>query len=73
MSGPAESKIPLKVKAYIHKKDPKTRSKVVHIDIEGEKLGKVIKPGEITFCKGKKGGIFIALKSDMIKRAEKVV
>ena len=71
MSGPAKSKIPLKLNAYIHLKDPETRSRTVHLDIEGD-IGKIIKPGEITFCKGKKGGIFIALKAEMAKRAEKL-
>ena len=31
------------------------------------------KPGEITFIKGKPGGVFIALKKEMIKRAEKLI
>lgn len=72
MSGPAESKIPLRVKAYIHKQDEKTKSKVIHIDIEGD-ISKIIKSGEITFVKGKQGGIFIALKKEMIERAKKLI
>lgn len=73
MSGPHRSKRALKVKAYIHKEDEETRSKVIHIDIEGPELAKIIKPSETTFCGGKKGGIFIGLKSDMQKRAKKLV
>ena len=73
MSGPHPSKKPLKVKAYLHKEDEESRSKVIHIDIEGEEIAKIIKPGETTFCGGKKGGIFIGLKSEMQKRAKKLV
>lgn len=72
MTGPAESKIPIKVKAYIHKQDAATGSKVLHIDIEGD-ISKIIKPGESTFCSGKEGGIFIGLKSEMIARAKKLI
>lgn len=67
MSGPAEGKRKVKVDAYIHKKG-KSRARVTHIDIEGKELSRIIKPGEITFVKGKPGGIFIALKKEMIKR-----
>jgi len=73
MSGPHPSKKALKVKAYLHKEDKESRSKVIHIDIEGEDLGKIIKPGETTFCGGKRGGIFIGLKSEMQKRAKKLL
>ena len=38
MSGPAKSKIPLKVKAYIYLKDSQTRSRVIHIGIESPLL-----------------------------------
>jgi len=71
MTGPAKSKIQLKNKIYIHLKDPLTRSRTVHLDIEGE-IEKIIKPGEITFIKGKPGGCFIALKREMQKRAEQL-
>lgn len=71
MTGPAKSKKSLKNKVYIHEKDPLTRSRVVHIDIEGD-INKIIKPGETTFIKGKPGGCFIALKKPMQKRAEKL-
>jgi hypothetical protein len=36
-------------------------------------LNKIIKDGESTYCAGKPGGVFIGLKSEMIKRAEKLV
>ncbi len=72
MSGPAKSKIPIRgVKVYIHKKDPATRSRIIHIDIESSELNKIIKNGEATYCAGKRGGIFIGLKKKMIKRAER--
>ena len=73
MSGPAKSKIPIKVKAYIHLKDKETRSRIIHIDIEGSELNKIIKPGEATYCGGKKGGIFIGLKKEMLIRIKKMV
>lgn len=69
MSGPGPGKKPLRAKVYIHRKG-KSGATVTHIDIEGP-IGSIIKPGETTFAKGKKGGIFIALKKPMIKRAEK--
>lgn len=68
MSGSAPGKHPIKVKAYIHEKG-KANARITHIDLEGD-IGDVIKPGEITFVKGKPGGVFIALKKDMIQRAE---
>ena len=72
MSGPAKSKVPIKgVKVYLHKKDPKTRSRIIHIDIESPELNKIIKNGEATYCAGKRGGVFIGLKKEMLKRAEK--
>ncbi|HII16164.1 MAG TPA: hypothetical protein HA362_07705 [Nanoarchaeota archaeon] len=72
MSGPGEGKHILKgVKVYIHEKG-RSGASVTHIDIEGE-IGSIIKPGETTFAKGKSGGIFIALRKPMIKRAEKKV
>lgn len=72
MSGPAKSKLPLKVKAYLHLKDPATRSRIMHIDIESEELNKIIKPGEATYTAGKPGGVFIGLKKEMLERAEKL-
>ena len=71
MSGQGEGKTPVKgVKVYIHEKG-KSMATVTHIDIESDILAKIIKPGESTYVGGKKGGIFIGLKKDMIKRAEK--
>ena len=74
MSGPAKSKIEIKnVKVYIHKKDPLTNSRIIHIDIESPELNKIIKDGEATYCAGKPGGVFIGLKKDMLERAKKLV
>jgi hypothetical protein len=69
MSGPAPGKHPLKMRAYIHEKG-KSQARITHIDLEGD-IADIIKDGEITFVKGKPGGVFIALKKDMIQRAEK--
>ncbi|RLE44506.1 hypothetical protein DRJ19_00165 [Candidatus Woesearchaeota archaeon] len=72
MTGPGEGKFELKgIKVYIHEKG-KSRARITHIDIEGD-IGKIIKPGEITFVKGKEGGVFIALKKKMIERAERMI
>ena len=71
MSGAAEGKHKLKNVVYVHEKG-KSLARVTHIDIEGD-LSEIIKPGEITFVKGKPGGVFIALKKDMIERAEKIL
>lgn len=70
MSGPAEGKKKLgKADVYIHVKG-KSRATVTHIDIELPALNDIIKPGENSYVGGKKGGIFIGLKGEMIKRAE---
>lgn len=71
MTGPGYGKKRMKNTTYIHEKG-KSLATVTHIDIEGE-IEKIIKPGEITFVKGKPGGAFIALKKDMIKRAESLL
>lgn len=71
MSGRGEGKHSFKVDAFIHEKG-KSLAKITHIDLEGD-ISKIIKPGEITFVKGKEGGVFIALKKDMIKRAEELI
>ena len=71
MTGPGEGKKRIKNVVYIHEKG-KSNASVTHIDIEGD-IGKIIKPGETTFVKGKPGGVFIALKKEMIKRAEKLL
>ena len=74
MSGPAKSKIQIKdVKVYIHKKDPLTNSRIMHIDIESPELNKIIKDKEATYCAGKPGGVFIGLKKEMLERAKKFV
>jgi hypothetical protein len=73
MTGPAESKIEILAKVYIHKRDPLTRSKIPHIDIESPVLNEIIKPNEATFASGKEGGVFIGLKREMLARLEKVL
>jgi len=70
MSGPGEGKKRLKNVVYLHEKG-KSKATVTHVDIEGD-ISKIIKPGETTFVKGKKGGVFIALRKEMIKRAERI-
>lgn len=72
MSGPGEGKHKIKVNAYIHEKG-KSLARITHLDLESAEISKIIKPGEITFIKGKEGGVFIALKKEMIKRAEKLI
>jgi len=70
MSGPGEGKIKLgKADVYIHLKG-KSRATVTHVDIELDALNKIIKPGENTFVGSKRGGVFLGLKKEMIKRAE---
>ncbi|MDO8460007.1 MAG: hypothetical protein Q7S74_02775 [Nanoarchaeota archaeon] len=70
MSGPGEGKIKLgKADIYLHLKG-KSGATVTHIDIELPALNDIIKPGESTYVGGKKGGVFLGLKSEMIKRAE---
>lgn len=71
MTGPAEGKHKLKIDAYIHEKG-KSLARITHIDLEGI-ISEIIRPGEITFIKGKEGGAFIALKKEMIERAEKLI
>lgn len=71
MTGACEGKHEIRNKIYVHEKG-KARATVTHLDIEGD-ISKIIKPGEITFIKGKPGGAFIALKKEMIKRTEKFI
>ena len=71
MSGPCPGKKKIKNVTYIHEKG-KSGATVTHLDIEGD-LAKIIKPGETAFIKGKPGGVFIGLKKDQIKRAEKLL
>lgn len=72
MTGPAYGKHKIKGIIYLHEKG-KSLARITHLDIESNYISKIIKPGEITFVKGKKGGVFIALKKDMIKRAEELI
>ncbi len=74
MSGPAKSKIELKnAKVYIHLSDKATGSKILHIDIEPPLINEIIKPKEATYAAGKKGGVFIGLKKEMIERAKRLL
>lgn len=74
MAGPHPSKIELEdAKVYIHKKDESSGSQNIHIDVEHPDLNEIIEPGDNTFVGGKKGGVFIGLKSEMIERAEEFV
>ena len=73
MTGPGPGKKKLgKADVYIHEKG-KLGASVTHIDIELPALNKIIKPGESTYCGSKKGGVFIGLKKEMIKKAEKLL
>jgi len=72
MSGPGEGKIKLgKADVYMHLKG-KSGATVTHIDIELDELNKILKPGENTYVGAKEGGVFLGLKKEMIKRAEKL-
>ena len=72
MSGPGEGKIKLgSADVYLHIKG-KSGAQVTHIDVELDALNKIIKPGENSYVGGKKGGIFLGLKKEMIQRAEKI-
>ncbi len=73
MSGPGYGKKKIgKADVYIHEKG-KSNARITHIDIELPNLNDIIKPGEATYVQGKEGGIFIGLKKEMIKRAEKLL
>ena len=68
MSGPGKGKIKLgKADVYIHLKG-ESGARVTHVDIELDKLNKIIKPGEASYVQAKKGGVFIGLKKEMIQR-----
>lgn len=74
MAGPHESKIELEdAKVYIHKQDKESNSQNIHIDVEHPDLNEIIESGENTFVGGKKGGVFIGLKEQMIDRAKQFV
>jgi len=71
MTGPGEGKIKLgKADVYLHLKG-KSGARITHIDIELDKLNKIVKDGEATYVAGKPGGVFIGLKKEMIRRAER--
>jgi len=73
MTGPGPGKKLLgKANVYIHEKG-KSRARVTHIDIELKELNKIVKPNEATYVQGKSGGVFIGLKKEMIKKAEKLL
>lgn len=73
MSGPGKGKIKLgKADVYLHVKG-KSNASVTHIDIELDELNDIIKPGESTYVGAKEGGVFLGLKKNMIKRAEKKI
>ncbi|MDP2750317.1 MAG: hypothetical protein Q8O89_05795 [Nanoarchaeota archaeon] len=73
MSGPGEGKKFLgNAKVYVHEKG-KSGASVTHVDIELDELNDIMKPGENSFVGAKPGGVFIGLKKEMIKRAEKVL
>lgn len=73
MTGKSEGKYLLgKAEVYLHAKG-KARARVTHIDVELDKINKIIKPGENTYVGSKAGGIFIGLKKGMIERAEKLL
>lgn len=73
MSGPGEGKILLgKADVYLHVKG-KSNARITHIDIELDKLNKIVKPNEASYVAGKSGGVFIGLKKEMIARAERVI
>jgi len=73
MSGPGEGKKLIgKADVYIHEKG-KSMARITHIDIELPELNKILKPGESSYVQAKEGGVFIGLKKEMIKRAEKML
>jgi len=72
MSGPGPGKKKLgKADVYIHVKG-KSNARITHVDIELPELNKIIKEKEATYVAAKPGGVFIGLKKEMIKRAEKI-
>ncbi|MEK6872398.1 MAG: hypothetical protein AABW90_00110 [Nanoarchaeota archaeon] len=73
MSGPAEGKKLIgKANVYIHEKG-KSLARITHIDIELPELNKILKPGESSYVQAKKGGVFIGLRKEMIRRAEELL
>jgi len=73
MSGPGEGKHLLgKANVYIHEKG-KSNARITHLDIELDEINKIIEPGEASYVQAKEGGVFIGLRTPMIKRAEKII
>lgn len=72
MTGKAKGKHRINASIYVHEKG-KAGARITHIDIEGKAISNIIQSGETSFVKGKPGGIFIALKKPMIKRAEAII
>ena len=73
MSGQSYGKKELKgAKVYIHEKG-KSFARITHIDVEHPLLNEIIKPKEATYAAGKNGGLFVGLKKEMIKKAEKLI
>lgn len=73
MSGRGEGKHLIgKADIYVHEKG-KSRARITHLDIELDTINEIIKPGEASYVQGKEGGVFIGLKKEMIKRAEKII
>lgn len=71
MTGSHPAKVELEdAKVYVHRKDGSSRATVTHIDVEHPALNEIIEPNENTFVGGKRGGVFIGLKAEMIERAE---
>ena len=71
MAGKGDGKILLgKANVYLHLKS--NHSSVTHLDVELEEINNIIYPKEATFTGGKEGGVFLALKKEMIIRAEKL-
>lgn len=74
MTGPHPAKHELEgARVYIHVHDETSGATVTHLDIEHPDLNEIIEPNENTFVGGKKGGVFIGLKEEMIDRAEAYV
>ena len=46
---------------------------MTHLDVEHPDLNEIIRPHENTFVGGKRGGVFVGLKGEMIERAERFV
>lgn len=71
MTGANPAKVELEgAKVYVHRKDATSRANVTHIDVEHPALNEIIEPDENTYVGGKRGGLFIGLKAEMIERAE---